>query len=305
MKTKRILILVGGGTKHLDPFKDAARKLKIKLTCASFSQLSYLGEKNNLELFVDGIAVNKFDLVYIRLVGRKSEECAVLVSYCVKNGIKVIDRAFRKSLSLRIPYPKAIEAKILMEKGINVPKTLFADLERIRTDAPKIFGYPFVIKGTTGKQGHAVWSPRNEEKLNRVFDEIKKAKEKDKEMKFIAQEFIKASQRNRVFIVGEKAIAEITRPTRWRRRFIDKVGEEFPQGERKAVFPIPMEDKKLAISAAKALYINIAGVDIITEDESGKKYVLEVNSAPRWESIKKDTGVNVEEEILKYLASLV
>ena len=41
------------------------------------------------------------------------------------------------------------------------------------------------------------------------------------------------------------------------------------------------------------------------ENKTGKKYVLEVNSAPRWASLEKDTGLEVEKEIVKYLASLV
>ena len=121
----------------------------------------------------------------------------------------------------------------------------------------------------------------------------------------MAQEFIKASQRIRVFVVGGKAIAAITRPTRWRRRFIAKVNGEFPEGRREALLPVPQEDADLAVSAANALDVDIAGVDVIHEDSTGKAYVLEVNSAPRWESITKDTGVNVEREILLYLDSIM
>ena len=43
-------------------------------------------------------------------------------------------------------------------------------------------------------------------------------------------------------------------------------------------------------------------VDILHEDTTNKAYVLEVNSAPRWEAIAKDTDVNVEREILRFLA---
>ena len=68
--------------------------------------------------------------------------------------------------------------------------------------------------------------------------------------------------------------------------------------------PVPEGDARLAVEAAGALDINIAGVDIIHEDATGRAYVLEVNSAPRWDSIAKDTGVNVESEILKFLDSI-
>ncbi len=67
--------------------------------------------------------------------------------------------------------------------------------------------------------------------------------------------------------------------------------------------PIPALDAELAVKAALAVKIDIGGVDIIHEDESGRPYVLEVNSAPRWSALEKDTGVFVEKEILKYLAS--
>ena len=85
---------------------------------------------------------------------------------------------------------------------------------------------------------------------------------------------------------------------------MEKVNGEFPEGVREALDPIPQEDAEIALSASRALGINIGGADIITEDKTGIKYVLEVNSAPRWAALKHDTGINVEKEIVKYLASL-
>ena len=67
--------------------------------------------------------------------------------------------------------------------------------------------------------------------------------------------------------------------------------------------PVAESSSTLAVMAANALEIDIAGVDIIHDEATGKAYVLEVNSAPRWESIEKDTGLNIEREILKFLDS--
>jgi len=305
MGNTKILIIVGGGTKLLDPFSVAAKKISLDLVTAGFSDLSYESKKGKtVELKVKDIPVSDFDVIYIRLVGKRQEECALLVEYANQKGIKVVDSAFQKNLSLKIPYPKAVETKILTDKGVNMPKTYFGSLENIFKNAPKIFGYPFVIKGTTGKQGHAVWSPRNSYELEELKQVLFDVREKKTDMKFIAQEFIEASQRSRVFVVGGKALTAITRPTRWRKRFLDKVEGVYPQGERKLLDPIPKEDLEIAQKAANALFIDVAGVDVVTEDITGERYILEVNSAPRWESVKKDTGLNVEEEILKYLMSL-
>jgi len=290
---KKILIIVGGGKKHLAPFEDAAKELNLDCRFTSFSKLEYLSTKNDIELKVDGENVSSFDVIYIRLVGKRAEDAALLVSFAKERKIRIVDG---------FTLAKSLELRLLLKGGIGVPKTYFGKLPMIAENAPKIFGFPFVIKETTGKQGHAVWSPKNKKELK---DLIEKLSEKEKEGKrFIAQEFIRASQRNRILVIGGRAIAAITRPTRWRRRFIKKVDGKYPAGKREALIPIPNEDAKLAVSAAAALSIDIAGVDILHQDESGKSYVLEVNSAPRWESIKNDTGVNVEREIVSFLNSL-
>ena len=299
----RILIIVGGGTRHIEPFTKEAKELNISLLAASFSDLEYLTESNKIVLKVKGEDIASFGVVYIRLVGKRYEEAALLVNYCKQHGVRVVDRVFERNDLIRIPVPKSIEAKLFIDAGVPVPKTYFGKLDNIREKAPKIFGYPFVIKGTTGKQGHAVWSPRNEKELDDLYEKLQVLKKK-KKMNFIAQEFTKSSQRSRIFVMGGKVLAGITRPTRWRRRFIDKVNGEFPEGRREQLNPIPKDEAKVAIEAASALQIDIGGVDVLRVDKTGELFVLEVNSAPRWESVKKDTGLNVEREIIKFLATL-
>ncbi len=299
----KILVIVGGGTRHIESFAKEAKELNIPLLTASFSDLEYFTEGNKVVLKVKGEDIASFSIVYIRLVGKRYEEASLLANYCKQHGIRVVDKVFERDDLIRVPVPKSIEAKLFIEAGVPVPKTYFGKLDNIKEKAPKIFGYPFVIKGTTGKQGHAVWSPRNEEELDEIYKKLQKLEEK-KKMNFIAQEFTKASQRSRIFVVGGKALAGITRPTRWRRRFIDKVDGEFPEGKREQLNPIPKDEAELAVKAASAIQIDIGGVDVLRVDKTGELFVLEVNSAPRWESVKKDTGLNVEREIIKFLITV-
>jgi RimK family alpha-L-glutamate ligase len=301
-KDKKILVVVGGGVKHISPFIDAASDLGIEVVCASFSSLEYISLEGEVYIKIQGMDLVEFSVVYLRLVGRRYEDAALLTYYCRQKGVRLVDEIYQSDGIIRIPIPKSIEVKLLADAGIPTPKTYFGRMKMIRENAEGYLGFPFVIKGTMGKQGNAVWSPRTYEELDKMVDEFT-PKEK-KGVRFLAQEFIKASQRSRVFVIGEKAVAAITRPTRWRKRFIAKVNGEFPEGRREAINPIPPDDAKLAVKAAKAVKIDIGGVDIIHEDKTGKPYILEVNSAPRWASLKKDTGMFVEKEILKYLANL-
>lgn len=302
MRNKKILVIVGGGVKHLSPFLDAGRELGVDVVCSSFSKLNFITSEGNVKVFVEGIDLAEFSAVYFRLVGRRYEDAALLTYYCRQAGVKLVDSIYESDGVIRIPIPKSIEVKLLVDAGIPVPKTYFGRMKMIRQNAPGILGFPFVIKGTTGKQGNAVWSPTTYEVLDKLVEEFTPKERKGE--RFIAQEFIKTSQRNRVFVIGDNAVAAITRPTRWRKRFLEKVNGEFPEGVKKALDPIPDIDAEIAVKAARAVRIEVGGVDVIHEDATGKPYVLEVNSAPRWAALKKDTGIFIEKEILKYISGL-
>lgn len=299
---KNILILVGGGTKHLEVFADEGKKLGLNVLCSSFSKLKYETDSGEVAVKVDDRDILEFEAVYFRVVGRRYEDAALVRTYCRNHNIRIVDRVYETDGLIRIPIPKSIEVKLLVDKGVPVPKTYFGRTSMMLADCPNLYGFPFVIKGTTGKQGNAVWAPKNIEELKELVDKFTPL-EREGAARFIAQEFIKASTRKRIFIIGEKAVSGIVRPTRWRKRFLPKGTKEY-LGIRESIINVDDEDAELALKASFAVGVDIGGVDIIKEDSTGKNYVLEVNSAPRWASLKKDTGVNMEKEILKYLASL-
>jgi len=298
-----ILILVGGGTKHIEAFKEAGDALGANVDCISFAKLEYLSGEGKLKILVDGKDIANYDVVYLRLVGKRYEDAALVVQYCRGNNIRLVDKTYELDGVIRVPLAKSLETKLLLDAGLPVPRTYFGRMKMIEEKAPDLFGFPFVIKGTTGKQGHAVWSPRDREELHELVKEFTPL-EKSGKARYLAQEFIKSSQRNRIFTIGDRALAGITRPTRWRRRFIDKINGEFPEGTREMLKDIPNEDIEIAVKASQALGVEIGGADILTDDKTGKKYVLEVNSAPRWAALAKDTGINIEEEIVKYLVKV-
>jgi len=64
--------------------------------------------------------------------------------------------------------------------------------------------------------------------------------------------------------------------------------------------PAPLEEyEELAVKAIKALGLEYGGVDLIETPEGPK--VIEVNPSPLWEGLKRVTGKNVMEEVLKDL----
>jgi len=284
---KKILVIVGGPVRKLDPFIEAAKKMGADLTAASFSDLNYKSGRN-YELFVGEESLSQFDLIYIRVVGKRIEDASLLANYAKENGIRVVDRLYMDSLLLPSSLAKSIETAKLIKAQVPIPKTIYGSLEYLKIEAPKELRYPFVIKSTTGKKAREVWAPSDEQEFVELFGKLRELEKKG--ARYFAQEFLKISERYRVFIMGGKVIAALVQPTKWRKRFTQEEVEKGP-------VEISEEMEKLAINATSAVGLDISGVDIMDNK------VIEVNAAPSWNLVEKYTGKNMAEEILKFLVS--
>lgn len=300
----KILIVVGGKKARLAPFKKEGQSMGLSITTASFSELNFVSEESGkFTLKVGKKPISGFDLIYIFLVGKRLEEASLLANYARQEGVRIVDSLYENQHLMPSSVSKAMETKLLMEGGVPVPKTFFASLEEIKRQGSDLLEFPFVIKSTRGKKARDVWAPQNQKELEEICDTLS-PREKGGEH-FFAQEFVKASQRIRVLVVGRKAVAAITRPTKWRKRFVKKVNGEVPEGKKEALKKIPQEIADLALKAAEAVSLEISGVDILVEDVSGNPFVIEANAAPSWKLITKDTGINVEQEIMSYLRDIL
>jgi len=305
-KKPKILILVGGNIIKLDPFVAAAESMSVDLFVASFSDISYdnLVTSDGYSLNVRGEPLNTFELIYFRLVGNRVEEATLVANEAKKYKIPVVDALYSDSLLLPSSLAKSVEMAKLIDYKLPLPRTIYGNLASIIEKSRETFGIQFVIKSTTGKKSREVWSAQTEEQLNTLVDTLSQLEVKG--MRFFTQEFIPGSQRIRVLVVGDEAVAAITRPTKWRKRFLPKnEAGNVIEGEKRALIPVPTEDAELAITSARAVGLNIAGVDILHDDTTNKAYILEVNAAPSWKAITKDTGMNIEKKILEYLISLL
>lgn len=299
---KKILAIVGGPVRKLDPFIEASKRLEVDFTPASFSDLSYKSYEGEYKLLVKGQDIAEFDVIYIRVVGKRIEDATLLSNYAKEHNVKVVDRLYGDSLLLPSSVAKSIETAKLIKSRVPIPKTIYGSLDYLREVAPQELGFPFVIKSTTGKKAREVWAPQNLEEFESLYDELKLFEKQGS--RYFAQEFLKASQRYRVFVLGGRAVFALTQPTKWRKRFVEKVNGEIPEGEKGVVDPIPSEMADIAEKAALAVDLDISGVDVMKVDETGELLVIEANAAPSWNLVEKYTGKSMAEEILKWLMTL-
>lgn len=294
-----ILIIVGGPVKKLDPFREPAQALGLNITFASFSDLVFCSDEasSDFTLKIADTDLASFDLIYIRMVGKRLEDISLLAAYAKAKRVKLVDHLYQNAHLLPTSIAKSKEMKALIESGLPLPQTYFASLSLILKNAPALFNYPFVIKSTSGKKARDVWFIQNPSQLNQIIAKLRPRQAAGD--RFFAQKLIPASQRLRVFVLGTQALAAITQPTKYPKKVLNNfefVGE-------KGQVPLTNELSTLAVKAAQVLSLDIAGVDFLKHDQTGQLYLIEANAAPSWNLIKKYAGINVETEILKYLAA--
>jgi ribosomal protein S6--L-glutamate ligase len=197
-----------------------------------------------------------------------------------------------KSIAITRSRDKLRALQLLSRTGIGMPITGFAHSPKdIDGLIDMVGGAPLVIKLLEGTQGVGV-----------VLAETRKAAESVIQAFFglkaniLVQEYIKESNGSdiRCFVIGDKVVASMRRqgpPGEFR--------SNLHQGGSAEPIKITKEERKTAISAAKALGLGVAGVDLLRSDRG--PLVMEVNSSPGLEGIEKSTGKDIAGMIIEYI----
>jgi len=184
----------------------------------------------------------------------------------------------------------------LAANGVETPKTIplnvtnAAATRKLVTDA---LGYPVVIKTAIGSQGDGVMLIDNEARLAELCGLL------DKQRQFLAQEFIAASAGSdvRVWVVGNKCVAAM------RRKGAEGAGIRANIHQGGSATNVELTDAlcKVAIGAAQALGLDMAGVDLL-ERGDGRFCVCEVNAAAGIEAFEHATGKDVALSLIELCA---
>lgn len=184
--------------------------------------------------------------------------------------------------------------QVLKKFGIPMPKTyVIRSSAYIEETMDRIGSYPVVIKSLGGYAGAGVAIVESERGLRSIMDMLI---EDDHCAPIIVQEYVKESSGKdiRVFVVGGKVVASMERIAVKRGEF----RSNFHLGGKVRVTKLSKKEHDIAITAATACGLDIAGVDVI-RTKTGPK-ILEVNSNPGLKGITQATGVDVAGEIIKY-----
>lgn len=233
-----------------------------------------------------GLILNQFDAIIPRI--RPSITfygCALTRQFEAMNVF-----CLNSSTAITQSRDKLFSLQLLLQSGIEIPTTGFAHSPLDTDDLIKMVGgTPLIVKLLEGTQGKGV-----------VLAETKKAAEsvinafKSLNANILVQEFIKEADGKdlRLFVIDGKVVAAIQREA-----LAGEFRANIHLGGTASVIKPTTEEKKIAIRAAKAMDLKVAGVDIIRSSKG--PLLLEVNSSPGLEGIEGATNKDIAGEMIR------
>lgn len=238
-----------------------------------------------LKFFLKRQNILEFDAFVFRGMTKHLSQALLLAAYLKENKKIVLDerlateRYITSKISSSIKFNRA---------GLPIPRTIQPlSREDIELSAKKL-GYPLIVKKQMSSKGRGVMLVKNFKQLNELL------KNEDLSLLFL-QQYIISNFDIRILVLGSRVLGAMKRTAK-KGDFRSNVA----QGGTAETYLLNKKLKKLALKAAKASGNELAGVDIMI-DAKNKPYILESNRAPQFEGFEQATGINVAQEIVKYI----
>lgn len=229
------------------------------------------------------------DVVLPRQGATVGEGCLPLIRHFRMMGIRVINNLE----AILLARNKMLCLQALSGAGLSVPGSCFVNIDtEFSTAVERLGGYPVVVKAVTGRQGEGVILAESERDIKGIRSAFVEGGRG-----LVVQHFIPPMGRQdiRVLVLGGQAIAAMSLHPR--------------EGDFRANFHLSGQSRPIilttaleetAIRAAQAVGLEIAGVDLMVEQE-GCSYVVEVNYTPGFKGLEEATGQDIAGKIVQYV----
>ncbi len=237
-------------------------------------------------ILINGEFTEHFDVIVPRASFlNKINEHLFLIEQFESNGTKTLNSA--KSIAFAKNKIKTMQ--ILNATQIPIIKTsVISSYEALDSFLEDSEESKFILKNPFGTFGSGVVLAESKKSARSVLDAIWKGSPSS----FMIQTFIEESNGAdfRIFVINGEAVAGMQRQAKH-----DEFRSNIELGASSQPIVITKELEDLAVKSARALELDIAGVDII-QTKNGYA-VLEVNANPGFKNIEATTGVNIAKKI--------
>lgn len=286
----RIAILSNGNANYSTKrLVEEAEKRGHKVRVIKYKNCYLSLDEKHPHILYKGEKLEGFDAILPRISNSMTKYGCAIVRQFEMQGVWTMS----SSIAITRARDKLRSQQILTKAGVDTPKTLVSRNTADIDDLLEQIGLPVIIKLASGTHGNGV-----------VLADTKKAAKSalqafylynEDGTNILIQEYIKESAGTdiRAFVVGSQVVASMKRQS-----LDDDFRSNLHKGGLGTSIKLTDEEKKLAVKAAKAMGLHVAGVDLMRSSRG--PVVLEVNASPGF-GIEKVTGRNVGGKIIEYI----
>ena len=244
--------------------------------------------KNELKIIYHGEELEAPDAIIPRIGASRTFFGTAIVRHFEMMNIFSISG----SLAIKRSRDKLRSLQILSNRGVDMPKTVFASNRSNANDVIKLIGgTPLVLKILEGTQGVGVVLAETKKAAKSVLDAFN-----GMNVNLLVQEFIEEAGGAdiRVIVVDGEVVGAMKR-----QGAEGDFRSNLHQGGSATLYKLSRIEKATAIAAAKAMGLGVCGVDMIPSKRG--PLVMEINSSPGLEGIEKATGIDIAGKIMDYI----
>jgi ribosomal protein S6--L-glutamate ligase len=247
-------------------------------------------EQNNPTVSYRGEDLGKYDAIIPRIASNMTRYGTAIVRQLEMQGAYTVS----SSIAINRSRDKLRSLQLLAKAGVGIPKTV---VSRNTTDIDVLLeqlgDMPVIIKLARGTHGNGVVLAETKKAAKSVLQAFYLTNEDGTNV--LLQEFVRESAGTdiRAFVVGGRVVASMQRKS-----LDDDFRSNLHKGGEGTKVKLTDEENKMVIKAAKAMGLNIAGVDMMRSARG--PLILEVNASPGF-GIEKVTGRDVATPIIEYI----
>lgn len=183
----------------------------------------------------------------------------------------------------------------LQKHGFKVPQTArIVSMKDLPVARKKIPGPPWILKTFTGAMGIGTMLVTNVDQLEGISATLWALGQP-----VLMQEFVHSIENTatdvRALVIGKKVLGAIQR-----RAMQGEFRANVHRGGKAVIVDLKKSDRSLALGAARAVGLEIAGIDwIVTKDGP---VILELNATPGFRGFESATGIDVAAAIVEFAA---
>ncbi|NBD29603.1 MAG: 30S ribosomal protein S6--L-glutamate ligase [Alphaproteobacteria bacterium] len=186
--------------------------------------------------------------------------------------------------------------QVLAGQKVGMPTTAFAASPKDTSNLIGLVGSaPLIVKLLESTQGKGVVLAETKKAAESVIDAFRGLR-----ANFLVQQFVKeaAGEDIRCFVIAGKVVASMKRSSGG-----DDFRSNLHRGGSAVATRISAAERRVAVKAAKAFDLGVAGVDLLRSEDGPK--VLEVNSSPGLEGIEKASKKNLAGKLFDHIEEQV